>query len=284
MRCKTNGKYPRYAVWENVPGAFSSNKGEDFKTVLEAFINIKEPNTSVPLPEKGRWPYADIYVGDGWSIAYRTIDAQYFGVPQRRRRIYLVADFAGGCAGEILFEFQGMSRNFTKGFSPGQRTASDAENCSGETGNEINCLKYQDGKVITFEPGATSRIGGHTDENLSGTIRARMGDNQTAVVIENHPTDSRIKLSEDNKVQTLTSRMGTGGGNVPLVMNERQFALTVGEDIANTLTSTDYKGTQCVFEPTAFGICSDNKNTLLSINQNIDIAVVALQAHDWKRR
>lgn len=97
MRCKTNGQYPRYAVWENVPGAFSSNKGEDFRAVLEAVIGVKEPNTSVPLPEKGRWPYADIYMGDGWSVAYRTIDAQYFGVPQRRRRIYLVADFADRC-------------------------------------------------------------------------------------------------------------------------------------------------------------------------------------------
>ncbi|MDV2583773.1 DNA cytosine methyltransferase, partial [Alkalibacillus haloalkaliphilus] len=71
------------------------------------------------------------------------------------------------------------------------------------------------GAVMSFEPGAASRVGGHTDENLSGSLRANMGDNQTAVVIENHPTDSRVKLSEDNKVQTLTSRMGTGGGNVP---------------------------------------------------------------------
>ena len=307
MRNKTNGQYPRYAVWENVPGAFSSNKGEDFKAVLETIINVKEPNTSVPLPEKGRWPYADLLLGDGWSVAYRTIDAQYFGVPQRRRRIFLVADFAGGCAGEILFEQKGMSRNYTPSGSPWKRTAGDVKDCSGKTGSSIN---NQDGNVMSFEPGAVSRIGGHTDENISGTIRASMGDNQTAVVIENHPTDSRIKLSEDNKVQTLTSRMGTGGGNVPLVMNERQYALTVGENIANTLTSTDYKGTQCVFEPTpktlkirsgcegggkgaliqddksatlgcnndqtvfvpaAYGICSDNSNSMKSSNPHSGI-------------
>ena len=82
----------RYIVWENVPGAFSSNKGEDFKAVLEAVIGIAEPNAEVPMPEKARWPYADLYMGDGWSVAYRTLDAQYWGVPQRRRRIYLVAD------------------------------------------------------------------------------------------------------------------------------------------------------------------------------------------------
>lgn len=89
MRCATGGRYPRYIVWENVPGAFSSNKGEDFKAVLEAVIGIAEPNAQVPMPEKARWPYADLYMGDGWSVAYRTLDAQYWGVPQRRRRIYL---------------------------------------------------------------------------------------------------------------------------------------------------------------------------------------------------
>jgi DNA (cytosine-5)-methyltransferase 1 len=96
MRCATNGKYPRYIVWENVPGAFSSNGGADFKAVLEAVIGVvAEPETEVPAPEKNRWPYADIYMGDGWSVAYRVLDAQFWGVPQRSRRIYLVADFAG---------------------------------------------------------------------------------------------------------------------------------------------------------------------------------------------
>ena len=93
MRCATNGKYPRYIVWENVPGAFSSNKGEDFRSVLEAVIGVVQPGTEVPMPDGNRWPYADLLMGEQWSIAYRTLDAQYWGVPQRRRRIYLVADF-----------------------------------------------------------------------------------------------------------------------------------------------------------------------------------------------
>ena len=88
---------------ENVPGAFSSNKGEDFKAVLEEVIRIKEPEAPpLPPPEKGRWPYADCYLGDGWSVAYRVLDARYWGVPQRRARIFLVADFAGGRAPEIF--------------------------------------------------------------------------------------------------------------------------------------------------------------------------------------
>jgi len=104
MRGATNGKYPTFILWENVPGAYSSNKGEDFRVVLEEIIKVVEPGATMPPADKGRWPYADVYVGEGWSLAYRTFDAQYWGVPQRRRRIYLVADFRGQRAGEILFE------------------------------------------------------------------------------------------------------------------------------------------------------------------------------------
>lgn len=99
---------PRFAVWENVPGAFSSNKGEDFRVVLEELARIKDAEVSIPLPEKGKWKQSGEILGDGWSIAWRTLDAQYHGVPQRRRRIFLVADFADECAGEILFECKGL--------------------------------------------------------------------------------------------------------------------------------------------------------------------------------
>ena len=95
MRCATNGRYPRWICWENVVGAFSSNRGLDFKAVLEAVIGIIEPGAEVPMPEKDRWPYADIYMGERWSVAYRTFDAQHWGVPQRRRRVYLVGDQIG---------------------------------------------------------------------------------------------------------------------------------------------------------------------------------------------
>ena len=134
MRCKTNGEKPRFIVWENVPGAFSSNKGQDFKAVLEAVIGVKEPSASVPAPEKKGWPDADYYVGDGWSVAYRVLDAQWWGVPQRRKRIYLVADFAGQSAPEILFNSEGLSRYSAEGFRAWQRTASGVESGTGETG------------------------------------------------------------------------------------------------------------------------------------------------------
>lgn len=127
MRGATNGVYPRFAVWENVFGAFSSNGGEDFHTVLNEIVGIKEPAAEVPPMPKGGWPYADCYVGDGWSVAYRTFDAQYWGVPQRRRRIYLVADFAGECAWKILFERDGVRWYFEAGRTPWEGVAADAE-------------------------------------------------------------------------------------------------------------------------------------------------------------
>lgn len=131
MRVKTNGIYPRFAVWENVPGAFSSNRGEDFRLVLEEFIKITEPDAVMPAVPQAGWAYADCISGDGWSLAYRVFDAQHWGVPQRRRRIYLVADFRGECAGKILFEREGVRGYFETGRTPWQGIAVDAQNCAG---------------------------------------------------------------------------------------------------------------------------------------------------------
>lgn len=131
MREATNGEYPTFAVWENVPGAFSSNKGEDFRTVLEELIKIVEPTAVMPAVPKNGWPYADSYCGDGWSLAYRTYDAQYWGVPQRRRRIYLVLDLRGQRAGKVSFECEGVRGNFATFKTAGQGTAGDAADRTG---------------------------------------------------------------------------------------------------------------------------------------------------------
>ena len=222
MRESTNGAYPKYIVWENVPGAFSSNGGQDFKAVLDAIVGIVAPGAEVPAPPDGKWPYADVYMGTGWSVAYRVVDAQYFGVAQRRRRIYLVASFVDERAGEILFEREGVRRDFTPRAGEGQAPAGDS----------------QRGVVasVGFEPGALRRMGGHVWPESTGCLRADMGDNHPAVAIENHPIDGRCKLEKDGLVQTLAARMGTGGMNVPLVMNH------------------------------AFGVCSDGSNAMRSDN------------------
>jgi DNA (cytosine-5)-methyltransferase 1 len=322
MRCATGGKYPRYIVWENVPGAFSSNKGEDFKAVLEAVIGIVQPDTQVPMPEKARWSYADLYMGDGWSVAYRTLDAQYWGVPQRRRRIYLVADLAGRGAGKILFESEGLSGYSAEGFRSWQRAAGSFEtrigaagydgyngslteevsstlgvNCGMSTGRNGIVLNDQGGNRmdITEEVTSTLRAEAHHppcvmesagfctehsaksrtigyEEECSPTLRA--GVVPAAVALENHPIDSRVKLSEDGNVQTLTSRMGTGGNNVPLVMKIRSGCEGGGKGPLiqeNKSATLSCNNDQTLFEPRAYGICSKDSNAMKSDNPHSGI-------------
>ena len=281
MRDATNGQYPRYCVWENVPGAFSSNGGDDFKAVLEAVIGVKEKGIEVPAPENHRWAKSDVYLGDGWSLAYRVFDAQYWGVPQRRARIYLVADFAGGSAGEILFKSEGVSGYTPQGFRAWQGAAGGAEEGIGETGGRTDagggtlCLNPQgnsgvgitedkalalvaqdhgnhpavlhavgiDGYNAAVTDDTTATLGVNCgmstgrngilqaagfstehsakarsigyEEEISPTLRA--GVVPAALSVENHPTDGRVKIREDDTCQTLCSRAGTGGNNVPLV-------------------------------------------------------------------
>ena len=333
MRCKTNGEKPRFIVWENVPGAFSSNKGQDFKAVLEAVIGVKEPAASVPAPEKKGWPDADYYVGDGWSVAYRVLDAQWWGVPQRRKRIYLVADFADQSAPKVLFESEGVSRYSAEGFRAWQRAAAGAEGSIGEVGccgfdgyngcltgnvsstigencgmstgrNSVVVLNDQGGTQMDVSEDVTGTLRtqehGHQpcvleaagfctehsanarsigyEEERSPTLRARVVP--AAIALENHPADSRVKISEDGKVQTLTSRCGTGGGNVPMVMDtvENSPAVTLKirsgcegggkgaiwqEEKSATLGCNN---DQTLFVPKCYGVCSKASHSMMSDN------------------
>lgn len=131
MRTATNGMYPTFAVWENVPGAFSSNGGEDFRAVLEELVRVEQPDVSIPRPSGrgGRWSKAGAIAGNGWSLAWRQLDAQYWGVPQRRKRIALVADFGGQRAAEILFERTGVSGNPDESVPTWKEIAGLAANC-----------------------------------------------------------------------------------------------------------------------------------------------------------
>ena len=139
MRNATANEFPRFAVWENVPGAFSSNKGNDFLAVLQAFCEIKDPGAVVPVPETGRLEHAGSIVGNGYSIAWRVYDAQFWGVPQRRKRIYLIADFGSERAGEILFKPESVRRNPAESGETGQGIAADAQGSAGRS-DRVKCL------------------------------------------------------------------------------------------------------------------------------------------------
>ncbi len=145
------GVRPRFTVWENVPGAFSSNRGADFGAVLQETIRVIEPEApDVPVPDGG-WPMAGCLFGanGGWSIAWRVLDAQFWGVPQRRRRISLVADFGGERAPEVLFEREGMSWDYPARRTPREGTAADvARSADGAEQSGIRCLNPWDSQTI----------------------------------------------------------------------------------------------------------------------------------------
>ena len=203
MRCATNGKYPRFAVWENVPGAFSSNKGEDFRAVLKSLCQVKDESVSVPQCEK--WTAAGNIVADNFSLAWRVLDAQYWGVPQRRKRIYLVADFDGECAGKVLFESEGLSGYSAESFKAWQRAAATAESGSGATGAAVFCTEHS----------AKAR-GIGSEEETSPTLRA---GTVPATVYENHSQDTRY-TELHGVAPTVSSTYGTGGNNQPFVVED----------------------------------------------------------------
>lgn len=199
MREKTNGEYPGYIVWENVPGAFSSNKREDFKAVLKEIAGIKGGEADIPRPSK--WENAGLILAEDFSIAWRLLDAQHWGVPQRRKCIYLVADLNGGSAGKILFESEGLSGYSEESFRAWQRAAGSAEESASEAGKI--CLNDQGGQRMDVT------------EDVTNTLRA--GANHPPLVFENHAQDSRYTGPLD-KSQTVLATFGTGGNNQPLVM------------------------------------------------------------------
>lgn len=132
MREATDGRYPQIAMWENVTGAFSSNGGEDFRRVIEELCRICDLEIDVPRPAKGKWDKAGLCLGDDWSLAWRQLDAQYWGVPQRRKRIFAVLDLGGQCAGEILFKREGLRRDFKAVRKTGQASTGIIDGSSEE--------------------------------------------------------------------------------------------------------------------------------------------------------
>ena len=235
MRCKTDGKYPRFIVWENVPGAFSSNKGEDFRAVLEEVCKIKDESVSVPKPNK--WNTAGRILGDGYSVAWRQFDAQFWGVPQRRKRIYLVADFADWCAGKILFESEGLSGYSKTSISSWQGSAATVRESTENAGISLMFENH----------GQDARYTGPLD--VSQTVLSTYGtggNNQPFIVEDMKSFDVRLtsegtRNARNNVYETDTSRTIDTGGNSP---DSNQGGVAV----------------------VAYGICSKDSNSMKSAN------------------
>lgn len=294
MRCKTNGEYPKYIVWENVPGAFSSGGGEDFRCVLEEICKIADESTAIPKPAK--WHNAGEILAGHYSVAYRLFDAQYWGVPQRRKRIYLVADFTGECAGKILFESEGVSGYSAESFRAWQRAAGGAADCFGTSGNEI-CLNDQGGNRmdVTEDMTCTLRAEAHHppcvlsagfctehsakargigyEEEKSPTLRAGVVP-ATISCYENHSQDTRYRGPLE-VAPTVSATYGSRGNNQPFVVNAPvTLKIRSGcegggkgaiwqEDKSATLSCNN---DQTLFAPKAYGISAFESNAMKSDN------------------
>lgn len=250
MRSSTNGLYPTFAVWENVPGAFSSNGGEDFRAVLEELSRVEQPDASIPRPPRGgRWSKAGAIAGNGWSLAWRQLDAQYWGVPQRRKRIALVADFGGQRAAEILFERTGVSGHLNESIKAWETTPghSQASPYGRDRGSKSYTLKIRSGcagggkgalvqteKSATlsalqdqtlFQPVVYDARGngdGRTCPTITGDHENRITD-YTAIAIErktfNEQSFSGYK--ESDKCSTLKAKAGNIGNGSECLIAEK---------------------------------------------------------------
>lgn len=272
MRTATNGQYPRFAVWENVPGAFSSNGGEDFRAVLEEITEAE-----IPMPTSGKWANAGMVRTDTVDLAWRVLDAQYWGVPQRRRRIFLVADFGGQCAGEILFVEPCLRGHSAESGETREEVAA----ATGDSVEEPNCLTSWDCQskriyginskwptLYSGEGGGAknqavliSRINS-TPEGIAGTVSSKWakgtggpaGDEHynLAVVPQLYDmthAEEVIRPVQEGIAPTLNSRMGTGGNQVPVMLclaDQGGQQIAVHSDISPTLRAQEHGHQPCV--------------------------------------
>ena len=222
MRERTSGKYPRFFVWENVPGAFSSNKGMDFRAVLAEI-----GQTEIPIPPNGKWANAGVAELPECQIAWRVLDAQYWGVPQRRRRIFLVADFRvnGRSASEILFEPDGM-----RGHSASRERARERAAGRTERGTRASVMRGMVAAGFIGKAAPTAGNIGYTRE-IAPTLIAEK--EQHVAIYDMTHADEVMRPVQGGITQTLNARMGTGGNQVPVVHSYCIAGNTIDRKIEN---------------------------------------------------
>lgn len=288
MREATDGKYPRYGIWENVKGAFSSNNGADFKAVLEAFCRIKDEDACIPEPTKGKWPNAGCIMGDGYSLAWRLFDSQYWGVPQRRERIYLVADFTGWSAGEILFKRDGVPWHTPQGFRTREETAAclgDGSEASGSLGIDgyngavsdmastlgVNCgmSTGRNGVMVLNDQGGGVMS---VTKDITGTLRAQEHGHQPAVLeaagfCTEHSAKARGIGYEEEKSPTLRA------GVVPAALL-----------FENHSQDTRYKGPLDVAQPVTanYGMGGNNQPFVVEDPKTYDVRLTSEGTKNWR--
>lgn len=225
MRSSTNGLHPTFAIWENVPGAFSSNGGEDFRAVLEELARVEQPDVSIPRPPKGKWSKAGAIAGNGWSLAWRQLDAQYWGVPQRRKRIALVVDFGGQRAPEILFERTSLSGNPDESIPTWKSVAGLAKNCAAGNDRVVGAGYFcnGDGKAGCGRAEADGKGKGKTEERASGDkcceaaayslkIRSGCAGGGKGALVQTEKTGTLSTLQDQTLFQAIPVLNDQGGG------------------------------------------------------------------------
>ena len=276
MREKTHGRYPTFAVWENVPGAFSSNRGRDFLAVLQAFAEVAGGcNVPEPVIKQGKlqWSKDGCIMGDGFSLAWRMLDAQYWGVPQRRKRIYLVADFAGGRAGEILFKRKGLSGDSAESGAPREKTAADAAGSAGGS-DSVRCLNPWDTQSIRqYSPdGVFPTLGANSGggQNRAGVCFALDAIDRPAICFKpGQGAKARTMGESDKTAPTLASE--AGGNSVPGICYPNVF---------HTLTALNARNPESAQTPNC--VCYPRvARTLTGDHENrvTDYTAVCVMAH-----
>lgn len=279
MRDATDGKYPRCLVWENVPGAFSSSGGEDFRTVLEKIAEVKKAGISVPRPE--RWNNSGCIMADGFSAAWRVIDAEYFGVPQRRRRIYLVADFGGQGAGKILFECLGVQGDTREGEAEGEEASGSPGEGACEAGRDVMAFEnhFQDARYRRLKGSSTTISAfGHGDNNplVAETFDVRFTSEKTRV--------SRACVYETGTSRTIDTGGNTPGSNqggVAVVVDQGagKGSCSVSEEVSPTLSCAHDGAPAVAVQGSVIGRKPRNGPGGSGVNEDVCFTLDATDSH-----
>lgn len=252
MRSSTNGLCPTFAIWENVPGAFSSNNGEDFRAVLEELARIGQPNAVIPRPPRGgRWSKAGAIAGNGWSLAWRQLDSQYFGVAQRRKRIALILDLGGQRAGEILFERTSLSRHpdpcipawkEVTGLTANRPAGNDrvvGAGCCCKSGRDAGCGRTETDRAGKSEA-AERTSSDKCCEAAAYTLKIRSGcaGGGKGALVQTEKTGTLSTLQDQTLFQLIQEPTYCISGNM-VDRATKQNGMGVGENISFTMDTVN---------------------------------------------